>query len=86
MRSILSRLAVAGMVGLLAASAIAPASAAAKQKRAALSQPPAASGDVIGLPVHPAWSPVPPAVYQAPNDCFTDEGYGRYTACDQGGQ
>ena len=85
MRSILSRLAVAGMVGVLAASAMAPASAATKQKRAAPAQP-AASGDVIGLPIHPAWSPVPPAVYWSPNECFTDEGYGRYTPCDQGGQ
>ena len=86
MRSILSRLAVAGMVGVLAVSAMAPASAATKQKRAAPTQPAAsASGDIVGLPIHPAWSPVPAAVYQAPNDCFTDEGYGRYTACDQGG-
>jgi hypothetical protein len=85
MRSILSRLAVAAVVGALAASAMAPASAATKQKRAAPAQP-ATSGDVVGLPIHPAWSPVPAAVYQAPNDCFTDEGYGRYTACDQGGQ
>lgn len=84
MRSILSRLAVAGMVGVLAASAVAPASAAPKQKRVAPAQP-AASGDVVGLPIHPAWSPVPAAVYRAPNDCFTDEGYGRYTPCDQGG-
>src|ERR671929_62882 len=41
--------------------------------------------DVTGLPVHPAWSPVPSAAYQAPNQCFTDEGYGRYTSCEQGG-
>lgn len=85
MRSILSRLAVAEMVGVLTASAIASASAATKQKRATPAQP-AASGDVVGLPIHPAWSPIPSAVYQAPNDCFTDDGYGRYTACDQGGQ
>ena len=85
MRSILSRLAVAGMVGVLAASAMAPASAATKQKRVAPA-PVAASGDIVGLPIHPAWSPVPPAVYWSPNECFTDEGCGRYTACDQGGQ
>ena len=86
MRSILSRLAVAGMLGVLSVAAMAPASAATKQKRAAPAQPATTSGDVVGLPIHPAWSPVPPAVYRAPNDCFTDEGYGRYTACDQGGQ
>jgi len=85
MRSTLSRLAVAAMVGVLAAGAMAPASAATKQKRATAA-PPAASGDVVGLPIHPAWSPVPPAVYQTPNECFTDEGYGRFTPCDQGGQ
>jgi hypothetical protein len=85
MRSILSRLVVAAMVGVFAASAIAPASAATKQKRPVAAQP-AASGDVVGLPIHPAWSPVPAAVYQNPNECFTDEGYGRFTPCDQGGQ
>jgi hypothetical protein len=40
---------------------------------------------VTGLPVHPAWSAVPPSAYQQPNGCFTDEGYGRYTSCEQGG-
>ena len=84
MRSILSRLAVAGMVGVLAAGAMAPASAATKQKHAAPVAQPATPGDVVGLPIHPAWSPVPAAVYQAPNECVSDEGYGRYSVCDQG--
>jgi len=83
MRSILSRIAVAAVVGVLAASAIAPASAATKHKRAAAPQA-AAYGDVVGLPIHPAWSPVPSAIYQTPNECFSDEGYGRYSVCDQG--
>ena len=83
MRSILSRVAVAAVVGVLAASAITPASAATKHRRAAAPQP-AASGDVVGLPIHPAWSPLPGAFYQTPNECVSDEGYGRYSLCDQG--
>jgi hypothetical protein len=50
------------MIGVLAASAMTPA----------------ASGEVVGLPIHPAWPAIPSAVYQAPNDCFIGEGYGRY--------
>jgi len=84
MRSIASRLAIAGMVGLLAASAIAPASAATKHKHAAPAQP-VASDNIVGLPIHPAWSPVPSTVYQSPNECFTDEGYGRFGSCEAGG-
>jgi len=83
MRSILSRLAIAGIAGVLAVSALTPAMAATKHKRAAPPQA-ATSGDVVGLPIHPAWSPVPSAIYQTPNECFSDEGYGRYSVCDQG--
>jgi len=84
MRSIFSRVVIVGVAGIIVASAIAPASAAARHKRAAPAQT-ESSADVMGLPLHPAWSPVPSAVYQAPNQCFTDEGYGRYTSCEQGG-
>jgi len=28
---------------------------------------------------------VPAVVYDQPNACFTDEGYGRYASCDQAG-
>jgi hypothetical protein len=85
MRSILIRIAALGIAGIVAVSAIVPASAATHQKRHSAPAPVESSADVVGLPIHPAWSPIPAAVYQAPNDCFTDEGYGRYTSCEQGG-
>ena len=83
MRSILTRFAIFGIAGVIAASAIVPASAATRHKRASAqtemvdpSAPPA---------TRPDWSPIPSAVYQVPNGCFTDEGYGRYTSCELGG-
>ena len=79
MRSIVSRLAIAVMVGVLAGTAIAPASAATRHKRAP------AQADVINRPVT-----VPPSQWNVPsvfpqNECVSDEGYGRYSVCDAGG-
>lgn len=84
MHSIVTRIAALAVSGIVAASMIAPASAATRHKRAAPAQT-ESSADVAGLPVRPDWSPIPSAVYQAPNGCFTDEGYGRYASCEQGG-
>ncbi len=84
MRSTVTRIAALSVAGIVAASMIVPASAAPRHKRAAPAQI-ESSADVVGLPIHPAWSPIPSAVYQAPNGCFTDEGYGRYSSCDAGG-
>ena len=84
MRSNFTRLITVSVAAVIAASAMAPASAATRHKRAAPAQA-ESSPDVVGLPIHPAWSPIPSTVYQAPNSCFTDEGYGRYTSCEQGG-
>jgi hypothetical protein len=72
MRSILSRLAAAGMLGLLAASAAVPASAATRHKRAP------APAETINQP-----QPNVPSIFLR-NDCVSDEGYGRYSFCDQG--
>ena len=83
MRSMLTRFAMLAAAGLIAAAALDPASAATRHKRAAPSQTEAVEGSA--LPIRPDWSPQPNAVWQAPNTCVTDEGYGRYTACDQGG-
>jgi hypothetical protein len=74
MRSILT-LAVAG---LIAAAAVAPASAATKHKRQARTEAPAAQR-VIPMDAAPA------PVYQTPNACWSDEGYGRFSPCDEGG-
>ena len=84
MHSIVTRIATVGIAAIIAASAIAPASAATRSKRAAPAQT-APSADVVGLPIHPAWSPLPGAGYQEPFGCVTDEGYGRYTPCEPGG-
>ncbi len=85
MHSIVTRIAALGIAAVVAASMIAPASAATHHKRAAAPAQPATSADVVGLPAHPDWSPVPSAVYQQPNSCVSDEGYGRYSSCDQSG-
>jgi len=84
MRSISSRAAMLGIAGLIAVSTMAPASAATKHRHAAPA-PSAASADVQGLPIRPDWSAIPAGAYQQPNGCYTDEGYGRYTSCEQGG-
>ncbi|HKS65310.1 MAG TPA: hypothetical protein VJT13_26640 [Xanthobacteraceae bacterium] len=74
MRSILT-LAVAG---LITAAALAPASAAPKHKRHLRTEAPAAQR------IDPAEAIARP-VYQTPNACWSDEGYGRFSSCDEGG-
>ena len=79
MRSIVSRIAIAGVVGVLAASAaVVPASAATRHKRAP------SQSELVNQPVaaHPTQSNVP-SLFQR-GDCVSDEGYGRYSYCDQG--
>ena len=80
MRSILSRVAVAGIVGMLTASAVVPATAATRHKRAP------APAETVTQPVaaHPG-QPNVPSVFTR-GDCVSDEGYGRYSFCDQGSQ
>jgi hypothetical protein len=79
MRSILSRLAIVGIVGALAASALTPAAAATRHKRAP------AQTEIINEPVaaRPIQSTVP-SVFPS-NECVSDEGYGRYSSCDAAG-
>jgi hypothetical protein len=85
MRSILSRLALIGFAGVLAASAIGPASAATRHRASA---PHAASESTMNeVPVAaraPGYTQTGPA-WRGPNECFTDEGYGRFTSCDAAG-
>ena len=85
MRSIFSRFAMLGIAGVLAASAIVPASAATRHRAPA----PAASTEqyVNEAPVAarvPGDNQTGP-IWRGPNECFTDEGYGRFTSCDAGG-
>jgi hypothetical protein len=82
MRSILTLT----IAGLIAATALSPAMAAPKHKRRAA---PVQTEETYGegwqqAPVA-ARPGVPGVVYQQPGECFTDEGYGRYTPCDVGG-
>jgi len=86
MRSILTSLATFSVAGAIALGAVASASAATHHKRHAA---PATQDQMIGSDVRLAprnnWQAVPPASSQGPYGCVTDEGYGRYSSCDQGG-
>jgi hypothetical protein len=85
MRSILSRLAVAGVAATLAVSAIVPASAATRHRAPApnaASEPYMNEASVAARA--PGYTQTGP-VWRGPNECFTDEGYGRFTSCDAGG-
>jgi len=74
MRSILTLAAA----GLITAAALTPASAAPKHKRHVRTEAPAAQR------IEPVEAAAPP-VYQTPNACWSDEGYGRFSSCDEGG-
>jgi hypothetical protein len=72
------------IAGFIAASAIVPASAATHHKRTA---PVQSEYSTEGLQnaqaaAHPG---APAYVLRQPNACFSDEGYGRYSPCDQAG-
>lgn len=81
MRSIIT----IAIAGLIAASALAPASAATKHKRTPAPVQSGYSDDALQASPVVARPGVPSVVYGQPNACFTDEGYGRYAACDQAG-
>lgn len=84
MRSITTRIAVLGIAGVIAAGAIAPASAAARAKRA----PAPAQSEFIDQSTQVSARPQvygPQGIWRSQNDCVSDEGYGRYSSCDQGG-
>ena len=71
------------IAAVLALSALAPASAATRHKRAAAAQ--SEIVDPTAAPrARPDWSPVPTPAWQVPNACVSDEGYGRYSSCDSG--
>jgi hypothetical protein len=78
MRSILTLT----LAGLIAATALAPASAATKHKRKAA---PVQTEEILQQSPAAARPAAPGIVYQQPNGCFSDEGYGRFTSCDGGG-
>jgi len=79
MRSLLTRFAFLGIAGALAISTIVPASAATRHRAPApsLNDAPVAARASGYTQTGPVW--------RAPNECFSDEGYGRFTSCDAGG-
>ena len=85
MRSLLTPIATFGVAAAIALGAVATASAATHHKRHAA---PVAQDQMTGQDVQLAprntWQAVPPSTQQGPYGCVTDEGYGRYAACDQG--
>lgn len=82
MRSILTLT----LAGLIAATTLAPASAATKHKRkVAPVQTEENLGEAWQQSSVAARPSVPGVIYQQPYTCFTDEGYGRFTPCDVGG-
>jgi hypothetical protein len=60
--------------------AVSAADAATKRKR----QKVRAYPPVITAPAKPAIARTPGPSWAGPNDCFTDEGYGRYWPCGGG--
>jgi hypothetical protein len=81
MRSILTLT----LAGLIAATTLAPAAAATKNRRKAPAQTEENLGEGWQQTPVAARPGAPGAIYQQPYACFTDEGYGRYTSCDVGG-
>jgi hypothetical protein len=72
------RLLIAGLTVLSVACGT--ADAATKKKKAHH----AASAPVVSAPVYPYRAPTAGPLWANPNECFTDEGYGRYWPCGAG--
>jgi hypothetical protein len=72
------------IAGFIAASAV-PASAATHHKRAAAPVQSEYSTEALRSSPVAAHPDAPAYVQQQPNACFSDEGYGRYSPCDQAG-
>ena len=88
MRSILTRLAtrwaILGVAGIIAASALAPAAAATRQKRTTAPTQSEYTEQNVRLPMRPDQTATPSPAWQVPNACVSDEGYGRFSSCDSG--
>ena len=74
------RIFVAGLT-ILSLACLSTADAATKKKKAhhAASAPP-----VVSAPVYPRSAPTVGPIWANPNECYTDEGYGRYWPCGAG--
>ena len=70
------------VLAVIVASAFASldtADAASKRKRQKVRAAP-----VVTMPAKPAIARTPGPSWAGPNDCYTDEGYGRYLQCGAG--
>ena len=75
------RIIVAAAVAL-SFMAVTPADAAYKRKRHKVHH----AAPISAVPAAPYGARTPGPVWAtSPYDCFTDEGYGRFTSCDAGG-
>jgi len=69
-------------IGVIAALSlgIGGADAASKKKKVRHAAP----APVMSAPVAPYYARTPGPPWANPNECYTDEGYGRYTPCGAG--
>ncbi len=87
MNTLMKRVAMLGVAGLMTAGAVAPS----------LAQTVIHEGPYVGARTYHSWSYQQPSPYggyaysgqvvapfamQQPSQCWTDEGYGRFTSCD----
>ena len=67
-------------VGILSLACVSAADAATKKKKVHHS----AGAPVVAAPVHPNYPGTRGPLWANPNECYTDEGYGRYWPCGAG--
>jgi hypothetical protein len=76
----------AAIAGVIALSALSPASAATRHKQAVVSPQNESVDGTLTEPVasRPGVSGALMSNWFTPNACVSDEGYGRYSSCDSG--
>ncbi len=72
-----------GGLAILSLACIGPADAATKKKKQHVEPAPIAA-PLVAAPEHPAYAGTHRPNWANPNECFTDEGYGRYWPCGAG--
>jgi hypothetical protein len=77
-RTLITALAVVSL------ACVSSADAATKKKKRHVEPDAAVGAPVMAVPEHPGYAPTRGPIWANPNECFTDEGYGRYWPCGQG--
>jgi hypothetical protein len=78
---------LAGALAVLSIASVGTADAATKHKKktAGHAQPaPAMAAPAMAAPEVPSYARRPGPIGAGPNECYTDEGYGRYWPCGAG--